>query len=112
MSREALAKILPERRKEKRLDAHLKGRLRFAARTFAMEIGDLSRSGALVLVKDPPPPGALAELWIEDYGPIAIQVMHSGVYFCGVAFDEAATHCSRLLGWLGEDTIPVAAGAA
>ena len=95
-----------ERRGGIRQEVHLKGRLRFGENVLPLEIGDLSIGGALVLVKGPPPAGASAELWIEDYGPIMIQIRHSGAYFCGVAFVEPAVHRSSLQRWLAEDSGP------
>jgi hypothetical protein len=104
-----------ERRKEVRHTVHLIGRMRHGNKTFPLEVGDLSSSGALILMKDPPPAGTPAELWIEDYGPIAIQIMHGGAYFCGISFNEPAQHRLRLQHWLVEDPAhrqPIAANAA
>jgi hypothetical protein len=95
-----------ERRRDIRHEVHLKGRLRFGENVFPLEIGDLSIGGALILVKGPPPAGATAELWIEDYGPITIEIRHSGAYFCGVAFVEPAAHRLSLRRWLTEDSGP------
>ena len=77
--------------------------MQFGDKKFPLEVGDLSASGALILVKDPPSVGSKAELWIEDYGPIAIEVMRAGAYFCGVSFTDPAAHRLRLQHWLGED---------
>ena len=103
MAKTALSPTPLERRKEQRHDVQLIGRLRCGGITFALEVGDLSSLGALILLKGAPPVGTIAELWIEDYGPIVIKVMHAGAYFCGVEFVEPAAHRTQLLKWLGED---------
>ena len=94
------------RRREIRHEVHLKGKLCFGDTVLPAEIGDLSMGGALVLVKGAPLAGATAELWIEDDGPIVIEVRHSGAYFCGVAFVEPAAHRLSLQRWLGQDSGP------
>jgi hypothetical protein len=91
------------RRKEVRHTVHLIGRLRIGENSFPLEVGDLSVSGALILMKDPPAAGTQAELWIEGYGPIAIQIVHGGAYFCGISFNDPAEHRLKLQHWLGED---------
>jgi hypothetical protein len=96
-----------DRRKETRYGMQLKGRLRAGDTSLPLEIGDLSFSGALVLMKNAPPAGASAELWIEDYGPILAHIVHSGTYFCGVAFKDASGHKTPLLRWIDEDTPPM-----
>jgi hypothetical protein len=103
-----------DRRKEERHTVHLLGRLRYGEKSVPLEVGDLSGSGALILMKDPPPTGTAAELWIEDYGPMAIQIVHRGAYFCGISFNHPAEHRVKLQHWLGEDPArqPMAANAA
>jgi hypothetical protein len=104
-----------DRRKEVRHTVHLIGRLHYCGKSFPLEVGDLSVSGALILMKDPPPAGTAAALWIEGYGPIAIQIVHGGAYFCGISFNEPAEHRLKLQHWLGEDPArrqPIAASAA
>lgn len=106
MIRETAARLHDERRKEIRHTVELKGVLLSDGKKFPSEVGDLSASGALILVKGAPPIGTAAELWIEDYGPIAIKVMHAGAYFCGVSFLDPAAHRLRLQHWLGDDAPP------
>ena len=106
MTREAAARLHDERRKEIRRTVELKGVLHADGNKFALEVGDLSASGALILVKGAPSVGTVAELWIEDYGPMAIKIMHAGAYFCGVSFVDPAAHRLRLQHWLGDDAPP------
>jgi hypothetical protein len=104
MAAQMVAPIGGERRKDTRYRVHLKGRLLWGENSVNLEVGDLSASGALILVKDGPKSGATAELWIENYGPIAIRIMHSGAYFCGIAFEDAASLRPALRHWLNEDS--------
>jgi len=90
----------PDRRKEPRFEVELRGELRYDAAAFAVQIADISASGALVFMEDPPPAGSKAELWIEDVGVLPIQIMHSGEYFCGVAITNPVQYRDRLLDWL------------
>ena len=103
MAKNALCPSPSERRKEERHDVQLIGTLGCNGQTFAVEIGDLSSLSALILLKDAPAAGTIAELWIEDYGPIAIKVMHAGAYFCGVEFVDPGTHRGQMLKWLNEE---------
>jgi hypothetical protein len=107
MTKEPHSRPHAERRRDVRREVHLKGTLISGGKTVTLEIGDLSFSGALILVKGSPPAGTCAELWVEDYGPIAVQIVHSGAYFCGVAFKDHAGHRTPLLRWLSEDTAPM-----
>jgi hypothetical protein len=106
MARETRSRSSSERRKDERHDVHLRGRMRLGEKFVPLEVGDLSRTGALILMKGAPERGAAAELWIEDYGPVAIEVMHSGAYFCGVSFREPTAHRLKLQYWLGEESGP------
>jgi hypothetical protein len=94
-----------DRRKDRRFEVELHGELRYDAAAFAVQIADISGSGALVFMEDPPPAGSGAELWIEDFGILPIQIMHAGEYFCGVAITNPARYRDRLLGWLRQETI-------
>jgi PilZ domain len=107
MARELPSRHQPERRRKTRHELPLKGKLRSGEKLLAVEIGDISLAGALILVNDAPPPGATAELWIEDCGPIAIEIVRSGAFFCGVAFKDPARHRTPLLRWLSEDAEPM-----
>src|SRR5258706_15066393 len=102
-----------DRRKERRYEVELHGELRYEGAAVAVQIADISASGALVFMEDPPPAGSKAELWIEDFGVLPIQIMHSGEYFCGVAITNPVRHRDRLLNWLRQEAIlggPAAAG--
>jgi hypothetical protein len=107
MAKEPLSRPSAERRKDTRHAVHLKGTLMGGGKPVPLEIGDLSFSGALILAKGSPPAGTSAELWVEDYGPIAVHIVHSGAYFCGVAFKDPDGHHAPLLRWLSEDTAPM-----
>jgi hypothetical protein len=101
-----------DRRKDRRFEVELHGELRYDRAAFAVQIADISASGALVFMEDPPPAGSRAELWIEDFGMLSIQIMHAGECFCGVAITDPVRYRDRLLDWLRQETIlggPVAA---
>jgi hypothetical protein len=93
----------PERRKERRYEVALNGELRFDGASFAVQVADVSGSGALVFMEDPPEAGSEAELWIDDYGAVPIEIVHSGDSFCGVAIMNPAQHRDRLLHWLRQE---------
>ena len=101
-----------ERRRERRYEVDLSGELIFEDETVAVRIADLSGSGALVFMEDPPPAGYEAELNIDNFGPVAIIVMHAGETFCGVAFTHPAQVRDRLLEWLRQEAGPERAAAA
>src|SRR3954463_6680796 len=92
-----------DRRKERRYEVKLHGELRYDGAAFAVEIADVSGSGALVFMEDPPPAGSEAELWIDDFGILPIEIMHSGEDFCGVAIANPARYRDRLIQWLREE---------
>ena len=98
-----ISPLASERRKEYRVQVRLRGKLHSGGRTIPLEIGDISPSGALVLLKGAPNTGTGGELWIEEYGPIAVEVKHSGSYFCGVAFAEPDRHQHGLTKWLTDE---------
>jgi hypothetical protein len=81
------------------------GELRYDATAFAVQIADISGSGALVFMEDPPPAGSRAELWIEDFDVLPTQIMRAGEYFCGVAITNPTRYRDRLLDWLRQETI-------
>src|SRR3954471_9508621 len=86
-----------ERRKEVRYDVELHGELRHGGKVFAVQIADISGSGALVLMTNPPKAGSEAELWIQDFGTVPIKIMHAGEHFCGVSITDPAKYRDRLL---------------
>jgi hypothetical protein len=89
-----------ERRKERRYEVQLNGELRFDGEALPVRIADLSGSGALVFVENPPGAGSEAELWIENFGEVTVEIMHAGESFCGLAFVHPALCRDRLLEWL------------
>lgn len=92
-----------DRRKERRYEVELNGELRYDGWAYAVQIADISGSGALVFIEDPPPAGSEAELWIEDFGILPIEIMHAGEHVCGVAILHAAAHRDRLMEWLRQE---------
>ena len=89
-----------ERRRDPRYDVELYGELRHGGGSFSVLIADISGSGALVFMENPPQPGSDAQLWIEDFGVVPIKIIHVGQYFCGVAIAQPERHRARLLEWL------------
>lgn len=89
-----------ERRREQRFEVHLKGDLGVDGEIIPVTIGDLSGSGALLVLDTPPEEGTIADLWIEGFGDLEIKVMFSGDGVAGVMFTHPAQHRDRLLKWL------------
>src|SRR5258705_8105485 len=94
-----------DRRKDRRYEVELHGELRYDGAAFLVQIADISGSGALVFMEDPPPAGSKAELWIEDFGILPIQIMRTGEYFCGVEITNPAQYRDRLLDWLRKEAL-------
>jgi len=92
-----------DRRKERRYEVELHGELRADGSCYAVQIADISGSGALVFMEYPPQAGSTAELWIEDFGSLPIEVMHAGEHFCGVSITNGAKYRDRLLDWLRQE---------
>ncbi|MBV9549431.1 MAG: PilZ domain-containing protein [Alphaproteobacteria bacterium] len=101
-----------ERRREKRYQVELKGMVGLDGEIFPVRIGDLSGSGALLLMDAPPETGAVGDLWIEGFGDVEIKIMFSGDAMCGVMFTRPAECRDRLLRWLLEEVRPQEAPAA
>ena len=101
-----------ERRRERRYEVELHGELRIDGACYSVQIADISGSGALVFLEDPPEAGSIAELWIEDFGVIPIEIMHAGEHFCGVAITSPAKYRDQLLHWLREEAAESSAAAA
>jgi hypothetical protein len=78
----------------------LKGELRMDGEAWPVHIGDLPGSGAVVFTDHPPPAGAELELWIEDFGAVPVEVVHSSKRLCGLVVNDAVMHRERLLTWL------------
>ena len=93
-----------ERRKERRYQVEKHGELRFDGKAVPVQIADLSASGALLMIQDPPPAGSVVELWIDDFGVVDVEVVHSGKTFCGLALANPAADRDDLLEWLRQET--------
>jgi hypothetical protein len=105
MTPERALHVCQERRKEYRVQVSLRGRLLSDGQSIAVEIGDISASGALVMLKGAPKLGTNCELWIEEYGPIDVQVAHAGAYFCGLSFADPGVHRFKLQKWLSQEVM-------
>ena len=89
-----------ERRREKRYEVQLSGEMGVDGEIYSVSIGDLSGSGALVMMAAPPDQGTIADLWIAGFGDVEVKIMFSGDGMCGVMFTRPAEHRDRLLKWL------------
>jgi hypothetical protein len=89
-----------ERRREERFDVDLKGDLGVDGEILPVSIGDLSGSGALLVLDNPPEEGTIADLWITGFGDLEIKIMFAGDGVAGVMFTHPAEHRDRLLKWL------------
>jgi hypothetical protein len=83
-----------ERRRE------LKGELRLDGQAWPVHIGDLPGSGAIVFTDHSPEVGTELELWIEEFGEVPVEVVHSSKRMCGLVVTDAIIHRERLLTWL------------
>jgi hypothetical protein len=92
-----------ERRREKRYEVKLGGQLGMNGEVVDVQIGDISASGALLLMTNPPDVGEVGDLWITGFGDLEIQIMFSGETMCGVVFTHPAECRDRLLLWLKEE---------
>lgn len=91
------------RRNDRRKDARrreLKGELRMNGQAWPVHIGDLPGSGVLVFTDHSPAVGATLELWIEDFGVIPVEVVHSSDRLCGLVVTDPVAHREKLLTWL------------
>ncbi len=78
----------------------LKGELRDNGTTWPVHIGDLPGAGAVIFTDHPPAAGSKLELWIEDFGTVPVEVVHSSERLCGLVVTDAVAHRERLLSWL------------
>ena len=92
-----------ERRTERRYEVELHGELRFDGKAVPVKIADLSPSGALLMISNPPQSGRIVQLWIEDFGVVDVEVMHSGDTFCGLALANPAKQRDQLIEWLRQE---------
>jgi len=89
-----------ERRREERFEVKLPGDLGVDGEIIPVTIGDLSGSGALLVLDNPPDEGTVADLWISGFGDLEIKIMFAGDGVAGVMFTHPAEHRDRLLKWL------------
>jgi hypothetical protein len=89
-----------ERRRDKRYEVLLHGELGVDGDVVPVTIGDMSGTGALINMENPPEEGTIGDLWISGFGDLEIKVMFSGDGICGVMFTHPAQHRDRLLKWL------------
>ena len=98
-----------ERRKEKRYQVQLDGQLGVAGEIVSVRLADISASGALLLLPNPPAQGIIGDLWIAGFGDLEVEIAYSGDGMCGVMFTHPAACRDRLLHWLSQDvTLPAA----
>jgi hypothetical protein len=103
MSATGTQKIEPsgaERRREQRFEVQIPGDLGVDGEIIPVTIGDLSGSGALLVLDNPPEEGTLADLWFSGFGDLVIKIMFSGDGVAGSLFTHPAEHRDRLLKWL------------
>ena len=89
-----------DRRTKRRQAMELRGEIRMGRRTWPVLIGDLPGSGAVVFTDCSPPVGNEVELWIEDFGAVPVEVVHSTRRLCGLVLSNPAAHRADLLFWL------------
>src|SRR3954470_12094068 len=78
----------------------LKGELRMDGDAWPVHIGDMPGSGAVVFTDYPPEAGSKLELWIDDFGAVPVEVVHSSKRMCGLVVTDAKAHREKLLMWL------------
>jgi len=88
-----------DRRKSARL-RELKGELRMKGKAWPVHIRDLPGSGVLVFTDHSPAVGSSLELWIDEFGAVPVEVVHSSDRLCGLVVTDAIAHREKLLMWL------------
>lgn len=78
----------------------LKGELRINGKAWPVHIGDLPGSGVLVFTDHAPAVGLNLDLWIEDFGVVPVEVVHSSDRLCGLVVTDPVAHREKLLVWL------------
>ena len=78
----------------------LKGELRMDGDAWPVHIGDIPGSGAVVFTDYPPEAGSKLELWIEEFGTVPVEVVHSSKRLCGLVVTDPVAHREKLLMWL------------
>ena len=89
-----------DRRKKRRQAMEMRGEIRMRGKAWPVLIGDLPGSGAVVFTDSPPQVGNKVELWIEDFGAIPVEVVHSSKRLCGLVLSNPSSHRVALLFWL------------
>ena len=75
----------------------LKGELRMDGLTWPVHIGDLPGSGVLVFSDYSPAVGSNLELWIDDFGTVPVEVVHSSNRLCGLVVTDPVAYREKLL---------------
>ena len=95
-----------ERRAEQRHDAIIRAHIfSDGGQPQPVRIGDITGSGAMVIVSNPPEEGEKIELQIEGFGNLKATVAYSGDGVCGVMFMNAIQHRDRLLQWIKQQLL-------
>jgi hypothetical protein len=89
-----------DRRRKRRPAVELHGEIRMGRKSWPVLIGELPGSGALVFTDSAPSVGNAAELWIEDFGAVPVEVVHSSRRLCGLVLRDPAAHRADLMFWL------------
>ena len=87
-------------RRDSQRPRELKGELRIDGNAWPVHIGDLPGSGAVVFTDHPPEPGSKLELWIEEFGSVPVEVVHSSSRLCGLVVSDPVANREKLLMWL------------
>ncbi|HEY4264788.1 MAG TPA: PilZ domain-containing protein [Micropepsaceae bacterium] len=89
-----------DRRQKRRPAVELRGEIRMGRKSWPVLIGEIPGSGALVFTDSPPPVGNAVELWIEGFGAVPVEVVHSSRRLCGLVLCDPAAYRAELLLWL------------
>ena len=90
----------PDRRTKRRPALELRGEIRMGRKTWPVLIGDMLGSGAIVFTNTAPPVGNHVDLWIEGFGAVPVEVVHSSRRLCGLVLSNPTAHRADLLFWL------------
>ncbi len=71
-----------------------------AGRIWPLLMGDMPGAGAILYLDEAPPPGEDAELWVENFGCVPVELIHSGRHFSGCVVSNPAVNRDRLMLWL------------
>jgi hypothetical protein len=98
-----MKKETPERRKERRYQVKLRGELRAGGNAVAVEITELSASGVLLAMEQPPAVGQAAQLLIKGFGTLDLTVVHSAPGVSGLVLSRPAEQRDKLMEWLRQE---------